>query len=91
MAFQHQELWTRLSEAKRLWLYAQSVFSNKKALSALLMEAESKSRWLELEAREAIERATRAEAERDATHHKVVMARLEINAASNAWHRWNLN
>ena len=48
------------------------------------MEAESKSRWLELEAREAVERATRAEEERDAARHEVAMAQLEINAASSA-------
>ena len=65
-------------------MYAQSGFSDKKALSASLMEAESKSRWLEVEAREAVERATRAEAERDAARHKVAMARVEINAAGNA-------
>ena len=38
------------------------------------MEAESKLRWLELEAREAVERATRAEAERDVARHEVVMS-----------------
>ena len=48
------------------------------------MEAKSKSRRFELEAREAIERATRAEAEKDVTHHEVVMARLEIDAARSA-------
>ena len=49
-----------------------------------LMEAESKSRRLELEAREAFEMATRAEAERDATHHEVAMAQLEIDVAGIA-------
>ena len=48
------------------------------------MEAESKSRWLELEAKEAAERATRAEAERDAASYEVAMAWLEIDEASNA-------
>ena len=74
MDFQHREFWTRLREAERLRLYAQSVFSNKKTQSASLMEAESKLRWLELEAREAVERATRAEAERDVARHEVVMS-----------------
>ena len=60
------------------------MFSDKKALSALLMEEESKLRWLELEAREAVEKATRAEAERDATRHEVAMARLEIDVAGRA-------
>ena len=62
MAFKHREFWTRLREAERLRLYAQSVFSDKKALSVALLKVESKSRQLELEAREAVERETRAEA-----------------------------
>ena len=84
MAFQHQEFWTRLREAERLRLYAQSMFYDKKALSASLMEAESKSRQLELEVREAVERECRAEAERDAARHELVMDRLEIDAAGSA-------
>ena len=84
MAFQHREFRTRLREVERLRLYAQSAFSDKKALSASLMEAESKSRRLELEAREAIEMATRAKAERDVARHEVAMARLEIDAAGSA-------
>ena len=47
------------------------------------MEVGSKSRRLELEAKEAVERATRAEAERDASRHEVVMARPEIDAAGS--------
>ena len=74
MAFQHREFRIRLREAERLRLYAQSAFSDKKTLSASLMEAESKSRRLELEAREAVERATRVETERDAARHEVTMA-----------------
>ena len=85
MAFQHREFRTRLREAERLRLYAQSAFSDKKAQSASLMEVESRLRRLELEAREAVERATRAEAERDAAHHEVAMAWLEIDVAGSAW------
>ena len=48
------------------------------------MEVESKLRRLELEAREAVERATRAEAERDVARHEVAMARLEIDEAGSA-------
>ena len=84
MAFQHKEFRTRLKEAERLRLYAQSVFSDKKAMSASLMEAESESRRLEVEAREAVERATRAEAERDVARHEVAMARVEIDAVGSA-------
>ena len=83
MAFQHQEFRTQLREEERLRLYAQSVFSDKKALSAALMEAKSKSRLLELEAREAAERAARAQAERNGTLHEVAMVRLEIDAAGS--------
>ena len=48
------------------------------------MEAKSNSRHWELEAKEAIERAVRAEAGRDVAHHEVVMARLETEAAGSA-------
>ena len=82
MAFQHREFRTRLRQAERLQLYAQSIFSDKKALSASLIEAESKSRWPELEVREA-ERETRAEAKRDVACHEVAMAQLEIDAAGS--------
>ena len=75
MAFQHREFQTRLRDAERLRLYAQSAFSDQKALSASLMEAESNSRLSKLEAREAVEREVRAEAERDAAYHEVAMAR----------------
>ena len=84
MAYQHREFRTRLREAERLRLYAQSVLSDRKALSASLMEAESKSRRLELEAKETAERAARAEAERDVACYEVAMARLEIDATGNA-------
>ena len=40
-------------------------------------------RW-ELEAKEAVDRAARAKAERDATRHEETMARLEIDATGNA-------
>ena len=84
MAFQHQEFQIRLRDAEKLRLYVQSAFSDKKALSASLMEVESKSRRLESEAREAVERAVRAEEERDAAHHEVAMAQLEIEATGSA-------
>ena len=48
------------------------------------MEAEPKSRCLESEASEAVERAVRAEAEKDAACHEVAMARLEIETAGSA-------
>ena len=60
------------------------MFSDKKAFSASIMEADSKSRRLELEAREAVERETRPEAKRDVTRHEVAMAHLEIDVAGSA-------
>ena len=74
MAFQHREFQTRLRDAERLRLYAQSAFSDQKALSASLMEAESNSRRWDSESKEAIERAVRAEVERDTACHEVAMA-----------------
>ena len=83
MAFQHREFQTRLRDTKRLRLYAQSEFPDQKALSASLMEAELNSRCWESEAREDVERAIHAESKRDAAHHEVAMARLEIEAGGN--------
>ena len=84
MAFQHREFQTRLRDAERLRIYAQSTFSDLKALSASLMEVESNSRRWESEAREVVERAVRAESEREAAHHEVVMARLKTEAMGSA-------
>ena len=49
-----------------------------------LKEAELACRRLELEAKESAERATRAEVERDTTHHEAAMANLETKGAVNA-------
>ena len=62
MTYQHQEFQTRLRYAKRLRLYAQSVVSNHRALSASLAEVESSSRGWENEAKERVEKMARAEA-----------------------------
>ena len=47
-------------------------------LDASLKEAQLFSRRWELEAKEAMERAVRAEVERDVALHEAAMARLEI-------------
>ena len=52
--------------------------------SASLKEAELACRLLELEAKESAERAARAEAERDTTHHEATMAKLETEGDVNA-------
>ena len=49
--------------------------------SASLKQAELACRRLELEARESAERASRAEAERDAACHEVAMAKLAAEGA----------
>ena len=49
------------------------------------MEAEASSGYWELEAKEAVERAVRAEAESDAARHEASMARLVVEAVGSAW------
>ena len=66
MTYQHQEFQTRLRDAERLRLYAQSVVYDHRVLSASLAEVESSSRHWENEARGSVEKMARAEIERDA-------------------------
>ena len=63
MTYQHQEFQYRLRDAERLQLYAQSVVSDHRVLSASLVEAELSSRRWEKEAKEGVEKMARAEAE----------------------------
>ena len=84
MTYQHQEFQSRLRDAKRLRLYAQSAVSDQRALSASLAEAKSRSRHWEKEAKEGVEKVARAEAERDATRHEASMARMDADAAGSA-------
>ena len=84
MAHQHHDFELRLREAERLRLFVQSRLSSQEALDASLKEAKHSSRRWKLEAKEAVERAVRAEAERDAARHETAMARLEIEAMSYA-------
>ena len=80
MALLHHdfELWLR--ETERLRLFVQSRLFDQETLDASLKEAQLSSRRWELEAKEAMERAVQAEAERDAAWNEAVMARLEIEA-----------
>ena len=84
MALQHHEFELRLRDAERLRLFVQSGLSDQETLNSSLKEAQMSSRRWELEAKEAVERVVRAEAERDAARHEAAMARLEIEAASGA-------
>ena len=70
MALQHHEFELRLRDAERLRLYVQSGMVEPEMQSASLREAELTCHRLELEAKESAERATRAEAERDAARHE---------------------
>ena len=56
MIYQHREFQSWLRDAERLRLYAQSVVSNHKALSASLAEAEWRSRCWEMKAKEGVEK-----------------------------------
>ena len=84
MTSQHQEFQSRLRDAERLWLYAQSVVSYHRVLSASLAKAESSSRRWENEVKESVEKVARAEAERDASRHNASMARMDADEAGSA-------
>ena len=84
MTYQHREFQSRLRDAERLQLYAQSAVSNQRALSASLDEAKSRSQRWEMEAKEGLQRAARAEAERDAARNEALMAGMDADAAGSA-------
>ena len=83
MSLQHREFITRLRDAERLRLYVESELSAWENLDASLKEAQLTIWRLKLEAKEAADRAARAEIERDAVRHEMVMVRLEIEAAGS--------
>ena len=85
MSLQHREFTTRLRDAKWLRLYVESGLSARDNLDASLKEAQLTIQLLELEAKEAADRAALAETERDAIRHEMAMVRLEIEAAGSAW------
>ena len=84
MSLQHREFINQLRDAERLQLYVESGLSARESLDASLKEAQLTIQRLELEAKEAADRAARAKTERDAARHEVAMARLEIEAAGSA-------
>ena len=83
MALQHHEFELRLRDAERLQFFVQAGMAEREMHSASLKKSELACRRLELEARESVERAARAEAERDTTRHEVVMAKLATEGAVN--------
>ena len=84
MTYKHQEFQTQLRDAKRLQLYAQSVVSDHRALSASLAEAESSSRCWENEAKGRVERMARAKAKRDDARHYASMAHMDADTVGSA-------
>ena len=84
MSLQHLEFITRLRDAERLQLYVEFGLSARESLDTSLKEAQLTIRRLELEAKEAADRAARAETGRDAARHEVTMARLKIEVAGSA-------
>ena len=81
MALQHHEFELQLRDAERLRLFVQAGMAEREMQSASLKQAELACRRLELEARESVERAARAEAERDAACHEAAMAKLAAEEA----------
>ena len=54
-------------------------------MNASLKDAKLNARCWELEAKEVVDRAARAEAERDAARHEEAMARMETDVAGSVW------
>ena len=83
MALQHHKFELRLRDAERLRLFVQAGMAEREMHIASLKQAELTCRRLELEARESIERAARAKAERDTARHEAAMAKLTTKGALN--------
>ena len=84
MSIQHREFITWLRDAKRLWLYVESGISTKESLDASLKEVYMTAHRLGLKAKEAVDKAARVEAERDAAHHETAVACLETGVGGHA-------
>ena len=65
-------------------MYVQYGLSDQEILNASLKEAQLNARCWELEAKEVVDRAAQAEAERDAARHEAAMVRLETDATGSA-------
>ena len=82
MVRQDGELYHRLEDTEKLWLYALSVASKHHALEDGLGKAKSKH-W-ERKAKEGIERATTIEKERDEAKEEAQATRLTVVMACDA-------
>ena len=83
MALQHHKFEHRLRDVERLRLFVQSGMAEREMQSASLKKAELACRLLELEARELLEIATRAPAERYTACHEMAMAKLATEGVVN--------
>ena len=84
MACQHQEFRSRLDDAKKLWLYAQSAASNHHTLTASLTKTKASSECWEKEARDGTASVIRAERERDEAKQEARAAQMIVTAAGDA-------
>ena len=87
MACQHRDFRSQLDNAKRLWLYAQSVVSKHQALDASLAKEESKLKRLKQEAKDGAEKIERSKKEKDEAKQEAKLARLAVVAVGKAMAR----
>ena len=83
MARQHREFQSRLDDAKKLQLYAQSVVSKHHALDASLSKEKSKFKHWERKAKASAGKIARAKAEKDEAKQESKIARLAANTTSD--------
>ena len=84
MVHQYREFQSRLDDADRLQLYAQSVVSKHQALDASLAKAKSKEQYWKQEAKACAEKIEQVEKERDEAKQEAKVARLAAIAAGKA-------
>ena len=84
IAFQHREFQSRLDDAEKLRLYAQSAASHHQTLNASLTKAKSSSKHWEREAKDIAENVTRTKKERDDAKQEARAAQLVATTAGDA-------
>ena len=84
MAHHYREFQSRLDDAKRLRLYAQSSVSKHKALDAYLAKEESMLKHWKQEAKAGAKKIGQAEKERDEAKQETTVARL-VAIATDGW------
>ena len=84
MARHHREFQSRLDDAEKLRLYAQSAISKHQALDASLAKAESMSKHWKREAKGDTEKIEREEKERGEAKQEAKVTRLAVVAAAEA-------